>query len=255
MPIKIYTENDLGMDSLEWYSKFTHGMPIKNCTFGDFISTMRSYTFNIERQLLLAIFEAASALVEFCFSIYLPASHSPQNSPQPGFAIHHSCSLPSSFPYPRSTLHFGHLPLPIGVVIESIKPQPLAQKILHRCIVNSLDLVKFFAIFAIRIITVVFQKLKLVLELFLENAKSRGYLCDQASNKLIGEFTRRCPLMKDIITTNNTIHNASTENISQREAVARIKSANGLYQTNSIRVLVHIISSTLWERGSYQLGS
>jgi nucleolar pre-ribosomal-associated protein 1 len=218
---KAHPEIDLGLESLEWYGKFNHGVPIKNRTLGDFILTLRPSAYDMERQLLMAIFEAAPELVAyFFFKISSSFSFAPKlTATWIGYAAFMFSTV--QLPVPKLYNRFGHLPPPIGVVIESIMPQPLTQKVLRQCIVNSSDLVKFFAI---RIITVAFQKLKLVLELFNENAKNRGQLWEQASEKLVAEFIRRCPAMKDVTAANNALRNASNDNLAQREAVARLLS-------------------------------
>jgi nucleolar pre-ribosomal-associated protein 1 len=218
---KAHPEIDLGLESLEWYGKFTHGVPIKNHTLGDFILTLRPSAYDMERQLLMAIFEAAPELVAYFFLKISPSfSFAPKlTATWIGYAAFMFSTV--QLPVPKLYTRFGHLPPPIGVVIESIMPQPLTQKVLRQCIVNSSDLVKFFAI---RIITVAFQKLKLVLELFQESAKNRGQLWEQASEKLVAEFVRRCPVMKDVTAANNALRNAPNENFAKREAVARLLS-------------------------------
>jgi nucleolar pre-ribosomal-associated protein 1 len=218
---KAHQDIDLGLDSLEWYGKFTHGMPIKNHTLGEFILTLRPAAYDMERQLLMAIFEAAPELVAYFFyKISSNFSFAPKlTATWIGYAAFMFSTV--QLPVPKLYSRYGHLPPPIGVVIESILPQPLSQKVLHQCIVNSSDLVKFFAT---RILTVAFQKLKSVLKLFHENAESKGHLWEQASEKLVAEFTRRCPVMKDITSANNALRNASSENLAQREAVARLLS-------------------------------
>jgi len=212
---------DLGLDSLEWYGKFSRGVPIKNYALGEFILTLRPYAYELERQLMMAIFEAAPELVAYFFYRITPNfTFTPKlTTTWIGYASFIFSTV--QLPVPKLYTRFGHIPPPIGIVIESIMPQPLNQKILRQCVGSSSDLIKFFAI---RIITVAFQKLKAVLQLFCDTAIIRGELWEEASQKLITEFTRRCPVMKDITATNNALRNAATDNLAQREAVARLLS-------------------------------
>lgn len=210
---------DLGLDALDWNSKLTSNIPIRNWSLGEFILTLRPYAFDLERQLLISIFEAAPELVAWFFIKIAPNfTFTPKlTATWIGYAafVYSAVQLPIPHLYNR----MSHLPPPVPVVIESILPHPLTQKVLRQCTSNSSDLIKFFAI---RIITVAFQKLRDVIAMFLENSKNGGKLWEQAIEKLITEFGRRCPAMKDITMLYSTLKNSTTENHMQREAVARL---------------------------------
>ncbi|QDS73097.1 hypothetical protein FKW77_000592 [Venturia effusa] len=210
---------DLGLDALDWNGNFTSNIPIRNWSLGEFILTLRPYAFDLERQLLISIFEAAPELVAWFFVKIAPNfPFTPKlTATWIGYAafVYSAVQLPIPHLYNR----MSHLPPPVPVVIESILPHPLTQKVLRQCTSNSSNLIKFFAI---RIITVAFQKLREVIAMFRDNSKNGGKLWEQAVEKLIAEFGRRCPAMKDIILLHSTLKNATTENHMQREAVARL---------------------------------
>jgi nucleolar pre-ribosomal-associated protein 1 len=210
---------NLGLDTLEWYGKFTTNIPIRNWALGEFILTLRPYAFDLERQLLISIFGAAPELVAWFFvKIASNFTFTPKlTATWIGYAafVYSAVQLPIPNLYNR----MSHLPPPISIVIESILPHPLTQKVLRQCTSNSSDLIKFFAI---RIISVAFHKLRDVIAMFRENAKNGGKLWEQAIEKLLAEFCRRCPGMKDIAALYSTLRNSTTENHMQREAVARL---------------------------------
>jgi nucleolar pre-ribosomal-associated protein 1 len=215
-------EIDLGLDSLEWYGKFTNGVPIKNRTLGEFILHLRPHAYEMERQLLMAIFEAAPELVAYYFYKITPTfSFAPKlTSTWIGYASFIFST--TQLPVPKLYNRLKHLPPPIGVVIENVIPQPLNQKILRQCISGgSSDLVEFFAV---RILTVALQKLGAVLNLFHENAKTRGILWEQACDKLVAEFTRRCLPIRDITTAYSALRSSAKDNLTQREAITRLMS-------------------------------
>lgn len=209
----------LGLDALDWNSTITSNVPIRNWSLGEFILTLRPYAFDLERQLLISIFEAAPELVAWFFVKIAPNfTFTPKlTATWIGYAafVYSAVQLPIPHLYNR----MSHLPPPVPVVIESILPHPLTQKVLRQCTSNPSDLIKFFAV---RIITVAFQKLRGVIAMFRDNSKNGGKLWEQAIEKLVAEFGRRCPTMKDIIMLYSTLKNATTENLMQREAVARL---------------------------------
>ncbi|TID25612.1 ribosome biogenesis protein urb1 [Venturia nashicola] len=210
---------DLGLDALDWDSKFMSNIPIRNWSLGEFILTLRPYAFDLERQLLNSIFEAAPELVAWFFVKIAPNfTFTPKlTATWIGYAafVYSAVQLPIPHLYNR----MSHLPPPVPIVIESILPRPLTQKVLRQCTSNSSDLIKFFAV---RIITVAFQKLRDVIAMFRDNSKNGGKLWEQAIEKLVAEFGRRCPAMKEITMLYSTLKNSTAESHMQREAVARL---------------------------------
>jgi len=209
---------DLGLDSVEWFGKFNKRVPVKNTTLAGFAQGLRPYASTLERELLLAIFKAAPELVadyffkktNFLFDPKLTATWIGYSS-----FLFSTVQLPVPQYFSRKG-GFAEVPPPVSVVVESILPQPLSQKILIRCLNQNSDLI---TLFAIRITIVAFQKLEQVLQQFRQAGQAQPSLWEQASARLVYEFCRRCPKMKDVVVAFRRI---SEDNLMQREAIARL---------------------------------
>lgn len=110
-------------------------------------------------------------------------------------------------------------PPPATVMIESVLPRPLTQKVLVRCLNQSSDLISYFSI---RILIIAFQKLKIILNTLKKHApESTTVLWTEAADLLAQIFIERCPRMKDIIAVFRQTPD-DTEHVLQREAVVRL---------------------------------
>ncbi|KAI9789430.1 MAG: hypothetical protein M1835_001673, partial [Candelina submexicana] len=209
---------DLGLESLEWFEKFRDNVPVRNTTLAAFAQTLRPFANTLQTELLLAMFNAAPELVadyyfkkkNFSFDPKLTATwigysaliYSTVQLPVPGFLGR------------RDT--YARAPPPESIVIESILPQPMTQKTLTKCLNQKTELIAFFAI---RLMIVAFEKLKKVLALYKGTSLQHGSLWEESSTRLISEFCRRCPTMKEVITVYRT---TSDRKSLQREAITRL---------------------------------
>lgn len=209
---------DLGLDSLEWADKFTEKVPVRNTILSEFIQSLRPWSDIKQSELLLAIFAAAPELVADYFFRKKSFSFEPKLT---ATWMGYSAFLFSVIQLPVP-LHFGHqdrygrLPPPSSIVIESILPQPLTQKVLTRCLNQKSPLITFFAI---RFLIVAFQKLQDIIKQFRKAADTGSSIWIQAEQQLGEMFCRRCPAMKDVIITFNSI---SEENLIQRQAASKL---------------------------------
>ncbi|KIV99244.1 uncharacterized protein PV09_09106 [Verruconis gallopava] len=213
---------DLGLSGIDYYRKFGKHVPIRNQTLFDFILTLRPYAFDYERQLLLAIFEAAPELVAvFCKKMAQTFPFSPKvTATWVGYAA--ALFEIIQLPVPRLYSRMKHLPPPVSIMIESVLPAPLDQKTLRQCLVSKSSLVCFFAV---RILAASMHKLGAVLNMLRESGKeSGGKLWNEAEAKLVEEFRRRCPTLQDIAKLYATLRNTATEakKIMQHEATLRL---------------------------------
>ena len=207
--------SDIGLDSMGKYEK---KVPIRNLILAEFAQCLRPYANVLEQELLLAIFKSSPELVAdyffrkstFAFDPKLTATWIGYSS-----FLFSTIQLPVPQYLGRKTEYSSHPP-PIPIVVESILPQPLSQKVLTRCLNQNSELVTFFAI---RILTVAFQKLQDVLERFKQASVGGSSLWEQASQRLITEFCHRCPQMS---VATSAFRNTSANNIMQREAVTRL---------------------------------
>lgn len=208
----------LGLDSPIHFGKYKESVPIRNGNLSVLIQFLRPDSDTLQAELLLKIFKAAPELVFDFFSKRTMFTSDPKPTPN---WLGESAFLFSTVQLPVP-VNFGwkdSLPLvppPVSVVIESILPRPLTQKILTRCINQNNDIV---ALFAIRITTLALQKLQIVLKIFRAEHEIGQDLWTQASAKLVGQFCRRCPTMRDVI---SSFRQTPKDNFLQQDAALKL---------------------------------
>lgn len=201
-----------------FYSRYREKIPIRNSRLAAFALSLRPYSDVLQNELLLKIFEIAPELVadyffkkrSFAFDPKLTATWSGYcmflfsviKMPVPRF-----CGLEGGF---------SSIPPPTNVVIENILPQPLTQKVLTRCLNQSSGLITFFVA---RLLIVSFEKLRAVLQVYTSSSDPVRGSWQHAASELISEFCRRCPRMKDVITS---FRSTPESQMLQREATARL---------------------------------
>lgn len=210
----------LGLDGIEWYESFRSKVPVRNTTLSSFLQILRPYAIESEQRLLLAIFKAAPELVADYFIQKASFSFDPNlTATWIGYASTVFSTIQLRIPSYFGRHHaFAAIPPPVSIVIENILPQPLTQKVLTKCLNQSSELVSFFAV---RLLTVAFQKLKGILEMFREASSSTSDVWQEAETKLIAEFSQRCPKMKDVILLFRRIPDTKPM---QHEAIGRLLS-------------------------------
>jgi nucleolar pre-ribosomal-associated protein 1 len=209
---------DLGLESLEWADKFTDKVPVRNTILSEFMQSLRPWSDIKQAELLLAIFEAAPELVADYFFGKKSFSFEPKLT---ATWIGYSAFLFSVIQLPVP-LYFGHqdrygrLPPPSSIVVESILPQPLTQKVLTRCLNQKSPLVTFFAI---RLLIVAFQKLQDIIKQYHKAADTGSSIWISAEQQLTEMFCQRCPTIKDVIVAFNSI---SERSLMQRQAASEL---------------------------------
>lgn len=209
---------DLGLHSVEWMDKFTEKVPIRNTILSDFIQTLRPWSNAKQRDLILSIFRSAPELVADYFFHKKSFSFEPKLT---ATWIGYSAFLFSSLQLPLP-IYFGHqqryarLPPPPTIVLESILPQPLSQKVLRGCLLQPQKLITFFAI---RILCVAFRKFQIALRMYEDAASGSSSLWAQATASLTDAFCKRCPSIKDVI---HAFRNMSDTDLLQRESATRL---------------------------------
>ncbi|KFY33787.1 hypothetical protein V494_07333 [Pseudogymnoascus sp. VKM F-4513 (FW-928)] len=208
---------DLGLDSLDWASRYNGKVTVRNAVLSEFIQTLRPWSSTNQSNLLLTIFKVAPELVAHYFFNKQSFPFDPKaTSTWMGYSAFLFSVL--QLPVPK---FFGHLeryartPPPSSIVIESILPQPANQKILTRCLGQKDPLITFFVV---RLLTVAFEKLQKVLSMYRE-ASEMSPLWNEAAINLKDEFCRRCPAMKDAISAFRSIDDSE---IAQKQAASRL---------------------------------
>ncbi|KAK5171613.1 hypothetical protein LTR04_000896 [Oleoguttula sp. CCFEE 6159] len=209
---------DLGLDSIEWYGRHKGRASVRNTVLASFIQNLRPYANELELELILAIFKSAPELVADYFSKKTSFTFDPKlTATWIGYSSFLFSTVQLSVPkYFGREDGYSTIPPPVSIVIESILPQPLRQKVLARCLNQNSSLITFFAV---RLLTIAFQKLRQVLQSLASSPEQQPLLRRQASAKLLSAFCQRCPKMKDVVAA---FRNMSEDNMVQREAITRL---------------------------------
>lgn len=222
-PDALLTEDDgsieLGLDSPVYLDRYRDGVPVRNGTLSSLIQVLRPESDTLQTELLLTIFKAAPELVADFFTKRTMFTSDPKATPS---WMGESAFLFSTvqLPVPANCgwkEKVPAMPPPISVVIENILPRPLTQKVLSRCLNQNTDNV--ITLFAVRILTVAFRKLQAVLKIFNADHGIGQAFWNKASSKLIAEFCRRCPPMKDAVLT---FRRTLKEDLQQRDAIMEL---------------------------------
>ena len=212
---------DLGLDSIDFYDRDDRPT-IRNPILLSWLLTLHPWSNPQERELVLTAFRSAPELVAAYFA---EKEKSLQLEPK----LSNTWIGYASFLFEVVQLpvpeRFGHgkdwaqLPPQTSVVIESLLPRPLTQKVLGRCLNQSSELITFFAV---RVLVLALEKLRTVREKLEHGAQASEHaLWTEASQRLLERFTDQAPLMKDVIGTFRQIPD-DEEHTLQREAIARL---------------------------------
>ncbi|OOO07631.1 Nucleolar pre-ribosomal-associated protein 1, N-terminal [Aspergillus oryzae] len=214
------TSIDLGLDSAVYVDKYRESVPVRNGILSYLAQTLRPDADSLQIELLVAIFKEAPELVADFFTKKTMFVSDPKPTSS---WMAESALLFSTVSLPVPT-NFGwkdklpSMPPPVSVVIENILPRPLTQKTLTRCLNLNAEII---TLFAVRILTISFNKLRKVLRIFNSDHGVSQSFWTQAKGKLIAEFCRRCPAMKDVV---SLYKKTAKEDLQQQEAVAELLS-------------------------------
>jgi len=209
---------DLGLSSVDWYDRYHGQVTVRNNALSTLARFLRPYADVLESELLIEILQAAPELFADYFFKRSGFTFEPKLT---ATWIGYSAFLYSavSLPVPEflgGRDGYGIVPPPVSIVIESILPQPLSQKVLIRCLNQQTELITFFAL---RILVVAFEKFRKVLECFVQGVEEHGELWREATERLRNEFALRCPPMKDVI---GTFRKTNEDSTLQRQVSLRL---------------------------------
>ncbi|KAL2853538.1 ribosome 60S biogenesis N-terminal-domain-containing protein [Aspergillus pseudodeflectus] len=206
---------DLGLDSAVYVDKYRESVPIRNGILSYLIQVLRPDSDSLQIELLLAIFKAAPELVADYFTKKSMFMADPK--PTPAWLAESTVLFSTvTLPVLRNCGWKDKLPAmppPVSVVIESILPRPLTQKVLSRCLNMNAEII---TLFAVRILSLSFTKLRAVLKIFRADHGVSQSLWTQAADKLVVEFCHRCPLVKDVLTL---FRRTAKDDLQQQDAV------------------------------------
>ncbi|KAL2861243.1 NPA1/URB1 family protein [Aspergillus lucknowensis] len=218
LPVDDEISIDLGIDSAVHVDRYRESVPVRNGILSYLIQTLRPESDSLQIELLLSIFKVAPELVADYFTKKSMFTSDPKATPS---WMAESTVLFSTVSLPIPT-HFGWkdnlpaMPPPVSVVIESVLPRPLTQKVLTRCLNLNTDII---TLFAVRLLTVSFSKLRALLKIFHSDHGVSQSLWIQAAEKLVVEFCHRCPLVKDVVTL---FRRTAKDDLQQQDAVSEL---------------------------------
>ncbi|EOA87605.1 uncharacterized protein SETTUDRAFT_161136 [Exserohilum turcica Et28A] len=187
--------NDLGLESVDSYSKITK---VRNIILSEFIQNQRPYANTLHQELVVDIFRACPELIADYFVKRRDFSYDPKlTSTWIGYSafLYQTIQLPVPKYFGAKKNYRDHPP-PVPVLMNSILPQPLNQQVLTKCLNHSSDLVQLFAI---RVLIAALQKLRSVLQEFSNASAVRSSKqWEHASKRLISEVSRRCPAIRTV---------------------------------------------------------
>jgi len=211
---------ELGLDSPVHVDKYWESVPVRNNSLSYLIQCLRPDVDSLQIELLVTIFKAAPELIADFFSKKTMFIADPKATPS---WMAESALLFSTVQLPIPT-NCGWrdrapiLPPPVSIVIENILPRPMSQKVMTRCLNLNAEII---TLFAVRILTLAFTKLRAVLKMFRADHGQAQLFWNQAAAKLLAEFSRRCPAVKDAILL---FRRTAREDLQQQDAVAELLS-------------------------------
>ncbi|KAJ5457656.1 hypothetical protein N7475_009044 [Penicillium sp. IBT 31633x] len=209
---------ELGLDSPIYVDKYRDSIPVRNGSLSFLIQCLRPDMDSLQIELLVSIFKVAPELIADYFARKTMFIQDPKVTPS---WMAESAFLFSTvqLPVPANCGWKDKqpiLPPPVSIVIENILPRPLGQKIMTRCLNQNAEII---TLFAVRILTLAFTKLRAVLKIFQADHGPGQLFWNQASAKLLAEFSRRCPAVKDVVLL---FRRTDKEDLTQQEAVAEL---------------------------------
>lgn len=212
---------DLGLDSIEFYDRDSRP-DVRNSTLLAWIQTLRPHASLEERELVLTCFTSAPELVAAYFAEKNMQLEPKLSNTWIGYTSFLFEVVRLQIPeYLGNEKEWTQLPPQTNIMIESILPRPLTQKILTRCLNQNSELITFFAV---RLLVLAFEKLAKIRSQLGKAAgafNSRPELWHAASERLLTHFVERCPQMKDVIATFRKTPD-DDDHALQREALTRL---------------------------------
>lgn len=213
---KPYVTNKLGNED-----RYTR----RNPTLGLFLQTLRPYASVLQLDLILTTFRNMPELIPNYFSCGKTFSFDPKlTTTWIGYSSFLLAVIEIPLPEFLSVAPLSvNDPIPplYGKIIESIIPKPCTQKVMTRCLNQSVSLVKFFTL---RILNAAFGKFVRVAQVcediqhYTEDQKNRLAWCRMISD-LREEFCGRVPELRHVITQ---FRNCSNESRMLRESITRL---------------------------------
>ena len=199
------------------------GSARRNLKLGLFLQTLRPHASVAQCELTLAAFRNFPELIHEYFSSGKSFSFDPKlTTTWIGYSSFLLATIKT--PLPQSIKQLGVLDTdlsPNREIMESIIPRPCTQKVMTRCLNQSVDLVKLFAL---QILNATFEKFAKVLQIYEDlqqhtNDQNESLARSRALSKLRDDFCGRIPELKHVITQ---FRSCAKENTILRESISRL---------------------------------
>lgn len=194
---------------------------VKTNTVASFLQGLRPHANLLEKDLILAAFQASPNLLADYFQKKRTFTYEPKLS---ATWVGYSMFLISTIRLPISDTYLGVQrgaqvagTAALGAMIESIFPSPLTQKSLTKCLNQSVALITFFAL---KLLIAAFEKLRNLLNKLQHlGAEQHGSSPESTSSRLRASFFTRCPEIRHVIAS---FRSCPKDSALQREAYTRL---------------------------------
>ncbi|SPN98612.1 related to URB1 Nucleolar protein required for the normal accumulation of 25S and 5.8S rRNAs [Cephalotrichum gorgonifer] len=190
--------SEMGLEQLSWMDKYADEVPVRNNVLLEVSLTLRPWANLKQGELLVAVLGAAPELVSAYFLGQKSFTFDPKLSMTwIGFASFLFSAMQLPVPEHFGLNEYHTAPPPTPVLLDNIIPLPLTQNALMRCLEPKWPLV---SLFASRLLVLALEKLEVVLSMHKEAAESVGKSpWRYAAQKLVNDFCKRIPDMKEIV--------------------------------------------------------
>ena len=192
----------------------------KNVSISLFLQGLRPFANVMDKDLIIAIFDAAPGLLGDYFERKKSFSFEPKlTATWLGYSMFllSTVQLPLTDRYLETLQRSGTtLAIPASTIIETILPTPLTHKSLTRCLNQQVDLIAFMTL---KILIAAFQKLQSLLQWLQNTGYQSPAAARHATAELKAEFRTRCPDMRHVIAG---FRKCPTGNVALREAYAQL---------------------------------
>lgn len=194
-----------------------------NSRLGLFLQTLRPYASVPQCDLILAVFQSMPELISEYFSSGKSFSFDPKlTTTWIGYSSFLLATVKIPLPESVKPLSVNDTVPPLyGKIMESIIPKPCTQKVMTRCLNQSVSLVKFFTL---QILNAAFEKFARVLEIcenvqhHSQDQKNRSAWCRTVA-ELRDDFCGRVPELKHLVTQ---FRHCAKESTMLRESTTRL---------------------------------
>ena len=195
----------------------------RNLRLGLFLQTLRPHANVAQCELMLAAFRHFPELIYEYFSSGKSFSFDPNlTTTWIGYSSFLLATIKTPLPQSIKQLSVHDTGFPSnGEILESIIPKPCTQKVMTRCLNQSVDLVKLFAL---QILNAAFEKFAKMLQIYEDlqqhtNDQKESLARSRGLSQLRDDFCGRVPELKHVITQ---FRSCAKESTILRESISRL---------------------------------